>query len=73
MPDPINAPFSVKRSFSKKEIKKPGAKCTRFLVVDKVIEISNLDLLKDLGEVIGFIDVHETESCEITYRNKNVV
>jgi hypothetical protein len=60
--------------------KKTGAFGTGFLVVAKVIEplarrsqISNLDLWKDLGEVIGFINVHETESCEITHKNKNEV
>ena len=33
--------------------------CTRFFLVDKVIEISNLDLMKGLREVVDFIDNSE--------------
>lgn len=31
------------------------------------------DLMKGLAEIISFIDEHVHESCEITYRNRDVV
>ena len=45
----------------------------RFLLVAGTGEISNLVLLKDLAEVVDFIDEHANEFCEITCMNKHVV
>ena len=53
----VNAHFAIKRSFSndKKDIKKglPIKYDEESVLVDKVIEISNLDLLWDLSKVVA--------------------
>jgi len=52
--------------------KNPGAlSYTGLLVVAGTDELSNLELLKDLVAVFGFID--EQESFETAYRNRYVV
>jgi len=46
---------------------------SRLSLVDYTFEISNLELLKDLAEVLDFIDEHANEFCEIPCMNKHMV
>jgi len=58
---------------SAQKVKSLKVSAFRGLFVAGAGDISNLDLMKDLAEVIGFIDEHETEFCEIASRNKHSV